>query len=269
MELPFSKYSGCGNDFVLINNLAGQFPSQNCNLIRQLCHRQAGIGADGVILLEKGQKEDFRMRIYNRDGSEAEMCGNGLRCLMKFIQDQGIGSCKCVIETMHRQLQVEMQGDQVVMQMGAPQDICWGLNISVDNAAYTVDFLDTGVPHTLLFVENLDEICVDELGPKFRYHMQFAPRGTNVNFVKLSGPNSIRLRTYERGVEQETLACGTGAAAAAIGAGFRGYMQPPIRVEFKSGDSVEVDYQLQDGRILDVVQAGPAHKIFHGFITLP
>lgn len=267
MQLPFSKYSGCGNDFILFNNLAGHFPTQNSNLIRRLCHRQLGIGADGVILLEKADKGDFRMKIFNSDGTEAEMCGNGLRCLMQFIREQGYVENEYSIQTMHRQLRVKLRNEQVEMEMGSPSNISWDVQVEFNDRSYKVDYLDTGVPHAILFVKNVEGINVNNEGPGFRYHAAFSPKGANMNFVEVVG-NRLKLRTYERGVEQETLACGTGAAAAVIAAVKKHRLKLPVQVEFRSGDSVEVDFKEKDGRIEEVIQTGPANKIFHGVIDI-
>lgn len=265
MELPFSKYSGCGNDFIMVNNLAGHFPFEDSNLIRQLCHRQLGIGADGVILLCKAEKGDFRMRIFNSDGTEAEMCGNGLRCLMQFIQEQGFIRQEYSIQTMHRLLKVRLQGEHVEMEMGSPSNVLWDVPVETEGTKYQLDCMNTGVPHAILFVKDVDGINVNLAGPGFRYHEAFAPKGTNMNFVEVQG-NRLKLRTYERGVEQETLACGTGAAAAAIAAVKRFKLNLPVQVEFRSGDTVEVNFKETNGQIEDVIQVGPARKIFHGVI---
>ncbi len=267
MQLSFSKYSGCGNDFILFNNLAGQFPAQDSNLIRRICHRQLGIGADGIILLEKAQKGDFRMRIFNSDGTEAEMCGNGLRCLMQFIREQGYKDNEYSIQTMHRQLRVKLKNDQVEMEMGSPSNVSWDVPVEISNKKYRVDYLDTGVPHAILFVEDVARINVNKEGSEFRYHSAFSPKGANMNFVELDG-NRLKLRTYERGVEQETLACGTGAAAAVIAAVKKHQLKLPVQVEFRSGDTVEVDFKEKNGRIEEVIQTGPANKIFHGVIDI-
>lgn len=267
-ECSFSKYSGCGNDFILFNNLAGHFPTQDSNLIRRLCHRKHGIGADGVILLDASKSSDFGMRIFNSDGTEAEMCGNGLRCLMKFIEAQGFDKEECTIQTMHRRLRAKKYGDLVETYLGAPKDLRWEITLNIEFQNYTIDCLDTGVPHAVIFVDNVKGIEVNRLGPLFRYHQAFAPRGTNVNFVQASDNNTIRIRTYERGVEEETLACGTGAAASAIAAARKYKMALPVKVAFESGDTVEVDYKVLDGVIEEVIQRGPARKLFQGVVTL-
>lgn len=268
MDFAFSKYSGCGNDFILIDDLEEKFPIQNTSLITKLCDRHEGIGADGLVLLQKGGSCDFRMRIFNRDGSEAEMCGNGLRCLMAFIHDLGIGKQACTIQTMQRQLKAQVTPHGIQIQMGNAINYRSKINILIDQKNFLIDYLDTGVPHLILFMDSLEGIDVEKLAPKFRYHQEFAPKGANVNFVKILQPGKISIRTYERGVECETLACGTGAAAAAIASAANYTMQLPITVEFKSGDSVIVDFKHENGQIRDIVQTGPTRKIFHGVIGL-
>lgn len=267
-ECSFSKYSGCGNDFILFDNLAGHFPTQDSNLIRRLCHRKHGIGADGVILLERSSSADFGMRIFNSDGTEAEMCGNGLRCIMKFIESLGFDKQEFTIQTMHRKLRVKKHSDLVETYLGAPKDIRWNQRVNVEGKEFSLDSLDSGVPHVVLFVDNVESINVNRLGPLFRYHQAFAPRGTNVNFVQVVGPDRIRIRTYERGVEEETLACGTGAAAAAIAAAEKFQLPLPVKVTFESGDTIEVDYKGSGRMIEEVIQRGPARKLFHGVVTL-
>lgn len=196
------------------------------------------------------------------------MCGNGLRCLMKFIEAQGFKRSECSIETMHRKVRAKKSNDLVETYLGPPKEIRWNLPLNVERKEFCIDSMDTGVPHAVLFVEDVDSIDVDRLGPLFRYHQAFAPKGTNVNFVQLTASGTIQIRTYERGVEKSTLACGTGAAAAAIAAVEKFKIPLPVKVTFESGDTIEVDYKGRNGMIEEVIQRGPAHKLFHGVVTL-
>ncbi|MGK5595180.1 MAG: diaminopimelate epimerase [Parachlamydiaceae bacterium] len=268
-ELSFSKYSGCGNDFLLIDNRDLSFPSSASKLIQRLCHHPEGVGADGIVLLETSQVADFKMRIFNADGSEAEMCGNGLRCLKQFIQEQGIFTSPLSIETMQRILQVEMHQDLVKASMGTPSSMKLGINLLVESTNYVVHYVDTGVPHLIHFVDDIENVEVLSLGPKLRFHPLFSPKGANANFAQITGPSSLRLRTYERGVERETLACGTGATAAAIISSVIHQLTAPITVETRSRQSLTIDFSI-DGKhqITNVTQSGPATYHFKGSFAL-
>jgi len=269
MELLFSKYSGCGNDFILIDNRKMIFAWQDSALIAQLCQRPAGVGADGVILLERSQKADYRMRIFNADGFEAEMCGNGLRCLKKFLKELGEEASQVSVETKERILQVEDCGSLVRATMGDPENVNLDLKIEVDSKNYTLHALNTGVPHAIYFTNELENVPVSVLGPKIRFHPFFSPQGANANFVELVDTHTISVRTYERGVEAETLACGTGATAAAITAGLCYKLKPPIRVKTRSREELLIDFSIDEtGKVHSVSQTGPAQHHFRGFVSL-
>lgn len=266
-QFPFSKYSGCGNDFILIDHRRPFFPVNDRPAIQKLCHRQKGIGADGVIFLEasSGTASDFKMRIFNSDGSEAEMCGNGIRCLAQFIADLGLPQKPYAIETMQRLLRVEHSPAGIRAAMGTPADLRQNLNIEIDGTTHAIHYLDTGVPHAVLFVDDLENAPVESLGRKIRHHAAFKPKGANANFVQVLGPHSISLRTYERGVEAETLACGTGATAAAIIAFLQKQVKTPIEVKTRSNETLIINFAVdKSGTITDVSQTGPAVKHFHG-----
>lgn len=263
MKYPFSKYSGCGNDFILFDNRDLTFPIFK-EIFQQLCHRQKGIGGDGVILLENSTKAHYKMRIFNSDGSEAEMCGNGIRCLLKFIQHCDILSNQLKIETMSKILTVSVEGDDIAVEMGNPCNIQWDIELS----PWIVHYLDTGVPHAIIFTDNVDPIDVNEWGPKLRYHDRFAPYGVNVNFVSVDETKTVHVRTYERGVEQETLACGTGATASALAAARMYKLQSPIKVKVRSGDILVIDFKRHDENFSDVRLIGPAEPTFSGTIEL-
>ena len=202
----FAKYEGAGNDFILIDDRIPSFPVHDTHLIQQLCHRKFGIGADGLILLQNSEKAAFRMRIFNADGHEAESCGNGLRCLGRFLLDQNILFSTIAIETAARTVHLFLSEDQIGVEMGKAKDL--RLHISTENG--TIHFIDTGVPHVVQFVQNVDQLPIQALGAYFRHHKEFSPKGTNVNFVEKQSSNVFKVRTFERGVEGETLACGEG-----------------------------------------------------------
>jgi diaminopimelate epimerase len=262
MAYSFSKYSGCGNDFILIDNRDHIITRNHNHIALELCHRQNGIGADGLILLENSSSCDFKMRIFNSDGSEAEMCGNGIRCLAKFIQKLGIPGSTFSIETMLRNLNVYsgLNDEEVCVDMGNPTDIRWNLPIH----SFMMHHLDTGVPHAVTFVSDLESINVNEIGPTIRHHTDFQPRGANANFAVIDKDKVIHVRTFERGVEQETLACGTGVTATALAAAKSYQIASPITVKVRSHDLLKVHFKRLDDRFFDVRLSGPARHVFDG-----
>lgn len=259
MKVPFAKYSGCGNDFIIIDNRSQIVEELPCRTIECLCHRQNGIGADGLILLENSQKSDFRMRIFNSDGSEAEMCGNGIRCLAHFIFELGLVDKEFSIETMHQQMLVCFDGCQVRVEMPPVTDHKYFIPLSVEGQELTLHFLDTGVPHVVLFVEDISDDAHLTLAPHIRFHPHFQPKGTNVNFAKIHSDNSVEVRTYERGVEAETLACGTGAVAIALAAAKVHNLPSPVTIRTRSADLISVSFDQ------GLSMAGPAVRTFEGF----
>jgi len=263
-KVNFVKMVGAGNDFIVIE------PQANLDYIKftqTVCARQTGIGADGVLILEKSTTSDYRMRIINADGSEAEMCGNGARCMASYI----VMNLKPVkqlfgMETLAGEILGEAHGEEARVRLSNPKDYMADLNITVAGNKMTVHYIDTGVPHVIAFVKGLQEVDVNSLGRLIRNHLRFAPRGTNVNFVELASPEGgksgnsmVAVRTYERGVEAETLACGTGSVAAAI----ISYLQIHPTVKTQKGASMkvltsskevlEITFDLNEGGIIDNV----------------
>lgn len=267
-EIPFSKYSGCGNDFILINNRGGSL-RLNEKTIENLCDRNRGIGADGIIFLENGREgSDFGMRIFNRDGNEAEMCGNGLRCLGQFIYELGFDKKAYRIQTKERSLKIDFADGLIKAEMGDAVDLNMDLKLEIEKNPLDCCFLNTGVPHAVVFVEDIKKISVNTLGRQIRHHEQFSPAGTNANFVQKNSDNQIAIRTFERGVENETLACGTGAAASAISACLKWNMNPPIEVVFSSGEKLEITFTHEGKAFTSITQTGPALKTFHGVFDM-
>ena len=220
-RLKFTKMVGAGNDFIILDFRipSSVFRIPLSEIVPSLCERRTGIGADGALVMEKSKKADFKMRIFNADGSEAEMCGNGLRCAVLYEVHKCTSAQvhKLKIETKAGIYEAEITGkNRVRIKMAAPKDLKKDLGVTVNGRAIKVNYIDAGVPHAVIFVEGLDKIDVDNIGRCIRYHDDFKPRGTNVDFVEIIDDTSIRMRTYERGVEGETLACGTGAVASAI-----------------------------------------------------
>ena len=214
-SLPFTKMEGSGNDFVILDGDAFSSIVHRPSSIVKMCDRKFGIGADGILLLEKSKKSDVRMRIFNADGSEAEMCGNGARCVALYIAIQNKKK-SLTIETLAGFLQACVFQNSVKLKMTDPLDLKLGQIVKVGAQSYEVDYINTGVPHAVVEVSDLKNFQVKSLGHALRHHRIFQPAGSNVNFMKFVDKDHLRIRTYERGVEDETLACGTGAVASAI-----------------------------------------------------
>lgn len=271
MKGTFSKYSGCGNDFILIDNRTLFFPVYDPLCIQKLCRRQLGVGADGIVLLENGKIADYKMRIFNADGSEAEMCGNGIRCLLKFMRQKGLKKKSYAIECMDRIYSIAWDGEDVAVQMPPPSDMQWDIDLSLETHMPPLHFLDTGVPHAVFFLENekiLSAFPVQTAGPAIRRHPRFSPKGTNVNFAAFIGAQELAIRTYERGVEQETLACGTGAVASALAAAQKFDLSSPIFLKTASSEKLTVSFAKENGAFSNVQLKGPAHFIYSGKLDL-
>ena len=265
MQISFSKYTGCGNDFILVDNRNALIDTNHAIHAVNLCHRQNAIGADGLILLENSYLSDFKMRIFNSDGTEAEMCGNGIRCLAKFIEYLKLNTKPSfTIETMQRNLTVHLIDNVVSVEMGNPTEVLW--NLDVDQ--WTMHHLDTGVPHAVTFVEDVESLNLDMVGRSVRYHKSFHPRGANANFCAIQDDGQLILRTYERGVEQETLACGTGVTATALAYAKIYNKQGPITVKVRSNELLTVDFSYKDEQFSDVKLLGSAIHVFNGTITI-
>ena len=269
MVLEFTKMSGAGNDFVLLDNRSRQIKLTREQVVR-LCHRQKGVGADGVMLLipcASGQA-DWAWEFFNSDGSVAEMCGNGARCFARFVQRLTGASGPVTFETIAGVITAELHGERVTVNLTQPTDWRLDQQVNVTTGTLSVHCVNTGVPHAVIFVPDADTAMVQRLGAEVRHHQQFSPKGTNVNFVQALGPGFIRVRTYERGVEGETLACGTGVTASALVASQVHRFPSPIKVQVQSGDELEVSFQEADGVFSDVRLTGPAEFVFEGRIKI-
>lgn len=258
MKIQFSKYQGSGNDFILVDDRKNLFPIDSKH-IAHLCAPKWGIGADGLILLQSSQKADFRMRIFNSDGKEAESCGNGLLCLNRFITDLGLPQKLYKIELMQGEARLKMVGDRPSVYLGEPKD----LRLNLDLSKTIGHFVNTGVPHAVIFTPEVKKIDLHSLGKEFRWHSLFGPKGTNVNFAEVKD-NSVVVRTFERGVEGETLACGTGAAAVAIISQKIYKLKSPISLSFPGG---EVKVAFKKG-FQDLQLIGSAQFVFSGTIPI-
>ena len=264
----FWKLEGAGNDFLGLDGRAGGF-KLNRQQIADLCDRRRGVGADGVLVVEKPKVRgaDFRMRYYNSDGGEAEMCGNGARCFALLARAvSGRKGNVLRIQTQAGLVTLQICGQEVQVSMTEPTKLRLGRKLVVAGRKLAVDFLNTGVPHAVLFVRSVRSIDVAKQGRAIRYHSAFAPSGTNVNFVEIGRGNRIHVRTYERGVEGETLACGTGVVASSILSNLRRGLRSPILVTTRGGDHLRVGFSMVNGQARKVTLQGPARIVYTGVI---
>jgi diaminopimelate epimerase len=253
MTFKFHKYQGTGNDFIMIDHREAFFPKADRDLIAQLCHRRFGIGADGLILLENCEGYDFRMVYFNADGSEGSMCGNGGRCTVKFAHALGLFDTHTRFMAVDGEHEAFLEGKNIHLKM-----------IPVNEIEKQVDyyFLNTGSPHFVQFVNDLPGFAVVEEGRKIRYNQRFAQVGTNVNFVEQVADNELFVRTYERGVEDETYSCGTGVTACALVSSERG-LSSPIKIKTLGGE-LQVSFNKIGNEFNNIYLAGPAEKVFEG-----
>ena len=269
MVLEFTKMNGAGNDFVIIDNRTQKVKLDAAQVIR-LCHRQRGVGADGVMLLIPcaSGRADWAWDFYNSDGTAADMCGNGARCFARFVQKLTGATNGFTFETGAGIISTAFHGDRVTVSLTKPHDLKLEQKVNLSVGTQPIHSLNTGVPHAVWFVPDADQAMVQPLGQEIRQHAHFAPKGTNVNFVQLLGPGSIRVRTYERGVEGETLACGTGVTAAALISARLHQFTSPVKVQVQGGDLLEVSFEQTAGEFTNVRLTGPADFVFEGMIDL-
>jgi diaminopimelate epimerase len=269
MVLDFTKMNGAGNDFVLVDNRTRKVKLSREQVVR-LCDRHRGVGADGILLLVPSRtgKADWAWEFFNSDGSTGEMCGNGARCFARFVQKLTRLKRGFSFETEAGVITASFQGERVTVSLTLPRDLRLNQSVSLSVGAETIHSINTGVPHAVLFVADADRAMVQQLGPEIRRHPHFGPKGTNVNFVQRLGPNRIRVRTFERGVEGETLACGTGVTASALVAARLHGFTSPVTVRVHGGDELEVSFRDEGGQFADVRLSGPAEFVFEGRIEI-
>lgn len=263
----FTKLSGAGNDFIIIDNTEGRLNRTDVTftrLIKSICRRRMSVGADGVVLLEKTDSVDFRMYYFNADGSKGEICGNGVRCAARYAYIQGIAPQQMRFLTDVGVCEAEVMGEGVKVRMSDLTNIKLNISVRVQDQTYAAHFLDSGVPHVVLFVEDIHEQDVVGIGRCIRYHDDFKPQGTNVDFVSVQSRNSITIRTYERGVEDETLACGTGAIASVGAATLLGSVVSPVSIKTASGSVLKVSFMRKGDEISEVFLEGDARIIYEG-----
>ena len=264
----FWKLEGAGNDFLGFDGRSKAFRLSRAEIAR-FCDRRRGVGADGVLVVEKPKspKADFRMRYYNSDGGEAEMCGNGARCFALLARAVTARTGKRLrVETRAGLVVLEICGKDVRVSMTEPGLPRLGRKIVAAGRKVMLDSINTGVPHAVEFVRSLSSVDVLRSGRAIRTHSAFAPGGTNVNFIQIGKGGRIEVRTYERGVEGETLACGTGVVASSILSSLRRRIRPPIRVRTRGGDLLTVDFKLEAGLARKVTLQGPARIVYKGVL---
>jgi diaminopimelate epimerase len=262
-NIEFYKMSGSGNDFIIIdnrNNIVDE--SDLSNFIVNVCRRKMSVGADGVILVENTGNADFKWRFFNSDGSVAEMCGNGARCVARFAYLNNIAGSNMSFETLAGLVKAEVIEERVKVKMTDPFDLEMDVTIELKNGLTSIYSINTGVPHVVMVKNSIDDIDIVKIGREIRYHDRFSPAGTNVNFVCHVKDNTIAIRTYERGVEDETLACGTGAAASAIVIAQKMKLDSPLSVLTRSGEYLNIFFKEKEGQFYDIYLEGDARIIY-------
>lgn len=269
MQIPFFKMHGAANDFIVIDDRALTFPAQDRAWLASIMARHTGVGSEGVLLIQPSESADFRMRFFNPDGGEVDMCGNGARCIARFAWEQGIAPDTMRFDTGAGVVGAQVSGDTVQLTMTPPKDWRLGRSLVIEGQTILYDFVNSGVPHVVVVVEDVATVNVARLGAALRYHSDFTPDGTNVNFIQITGPSTLRLRTYERGVEAETPACGTGIVAAGVIAGRTSRCPPPVQITSAGGHELVVDFVLNDHGVDHVTLTGPAEHVFEGMLVYP
>ena len=257
MKVRFVKMHGAGNDFIMIDDRDGTFPVDDCRRLAAMGARGTGVGCEGIILVQQSDRLDFRMKFFNPDGSEAEMCGNGARCVAAFAREIGAAkSDKMRFETLAGDVCAEVLNARLVkIALPDPKDM-------------RDDFINSGVPHKIVPVMDLASVDVDGEGRRIRYSEEFAPAGTNVDFVTYRAPHDVDIRTYERGVEAETGACGTGSVAAALVGVAQHGMSFPVTVHTAKGYKLAIDGEFDGAGFRNVTLTGPVARVFDGEIYL-
>ncbi|MDB4500607.1 diaminopimelate epimerase [Akkermansiaceae bacterium] len=270
MILNFTKMNGAGNDFVVIDNLDLSW-SLTKDQIARLCDRHRGVGADGLLAVEPAEQgADVKFRYYNADGGEAEMCGNGARCFGRYVSRLlGGDRAELTFETIAGTLRAEMVGEEVSIEMSEPFGLELNSPVEIDSLGAPVHHLNTGVPHAVAFVDDVEKTDIIKNGAALRYHDHFQPNGTNANFAQALTPDHLSVRTYERGVEGETLACGTGITACALLHNLLTGAPSPIKITVRGGDDLIIAFEpLENQGFAKVTMTGPADFVFNGQIEV-
>jgi diaminopimelate epimerase len=271
-KISFHKIHGNGNDFILIDNRRNVLKGRNLSaLAKQVCQRNRSVGADGLIVIVRPsdrKQADFKWRFFNSDGSEAEMCGNGSRCAARFAQLRKIAPKRMAFETLAGLIHAEVKKATVKVQLPPARDQRMNVPVSLDFGTRIGHFINTGVPHVVYLTNNLEAEDVRSIGSKTRWHVIFRPAGANVNFIQIDGAHKLRIRTYERGVENETLACGTGAVAAALIAAALGKVASPVTVTTRGGDRLIVSFRQEGDEFADLALEGEATVVCEGMLYI-
>jgi len=265
MRIPFMKMSGSGNDFIIVDHRKPILDEDRMKkFARKVCRRRVSVGADGLILVEESKKADFKWRFFNADGSEGEMCGNGGRCVARFAHLKGIAGPSLTFETLAGLISAEVNGKRVKLELTRPHSLKLDEKISVEGKYLVLSSINTGVPHAVLFLKDLQHADVVDMGRVIRFHPHYAPAGANANFVKVEEGSRLSVRTYERGVEDETLACGTGVVASALISAFKGFVKSPVSVKTRGGEILTVHFEIEAGEVNKVFFEGDVHIICEG-----
>jgi len=265
--IPFTKMSGSGNDFILMDGMEGSLSWVDSPWVKGICQRALSVGADGVIILEKDDTYDFAWRFFNSDGSIAEMCGNGSRCAARFAYEKGIAGSPMTFSTLAGPIRAEVFGRRVKVQLPPPRLLNESVSLSVDGQEYSLFFINTGVPHVVMEVADVEAFPLVEIGRKIRFHEFFSPAGTNVNVIQVQNDHTLRIRTYERGVEDETLACGTGSVAAALMVSVKRGASSPVTIHTASGEVLTVSWEGDAGEWAPVFFEGEVRFIYEGRLS--
>ena len=270
-KIAFTKMHGAGNDFVLIDDRDGTFPVHDHILLSMLASHRTGISCEGVILVQKSSVADFRMEFFNPDGTEADLCGNGARCVAAFAREIGVvSSAAMTFETRAGLVDAEVSanGTSVKVWMPEPRNRRYGLQVKVGDEVVTGDYVEVGVPHFIVRSENVSSLDVEGFGRALRLSDAFAPNGTNVDFAQFVPAHKVVIRTYERGVEAESGACGTGAVATAVVAVETKGLSLPINVRTSEGYTLTVDGDWRHAKTTGFTLTGPVKKVFEGVVDL-
>jgi diaminopimelate epimerase len=263
--IPFFKMSGSGNDFIIIDNREAIVPEGRLHqLVVGACRRKMSVGADGLMLIENTTDVDFKWRFFNADGSLPDMCGNGARCAARFAFLNGIAGKQMAFETLAGIIEAEVGERTVRIRMTDPYGLTIGHPLALEGKTIPVGSVNTGVPHVVMMVTDIEAVDAVATGRKIRYHQDFSPEGTNVNFVSRSAEGEIFIRTYERGVEEETLACGTGNVAAALVLAVEQDLASPVTLTTRSGGQLTVHFKRSGDSFSDVFLEGDARVIYRG-----
>lgn len=264
-EMVFWKASGSGNDFIIIDNRDLSLKVKDLpDFARRVCQRKMSVGADGLLLIEPSAAADFRWQFFNSDGSAAAMCGNAARCVARFAFENGIAGQTMSFETQAGIVRAEVAGDVAKVRLTDPSSLKQDIRVHLSGGECGLDCIDTGVPHAVCFVASAEACDVVVTGREIRRHVVFQPEGANANFALVINRHKMRVRTYERGVEDETLACGTGVVASVLAAAGRRFVDSPVEVTVQSGEILRVYFTRRDGAFSEIYLEGKVKIVYQG-----